>query len=392
MTRSRIHARPHMATRTPACAAGGPTRWLVWLLLACAMAAGVSLASSCSSGSEHAATSSPGVAKWVDEAVSFPADGMVIYATYRHPVPVTAAFPAALLIAGSGPTDRNGNTAAAPGAIDTLKTVADWLSDDGVASLRYDKLGSGATGLGPYAAAPATIGLAPFEDEASAALAFLARQPGVDPARLAVFGHSEGALFTLLLATGAAGPAPKIKALGLLEPLSVRYLDVISAQIEAQIRTAEQSKTLLPAAGAALEGDLAAAVAAVRKGSALPPDLPNVLASLFNANTVLFLSQADRYDPAQLAAQLPPHTPVLVTCSNADTQVTCGEVNHLADGLAKASADTDFVHLTGVDHVLKEDPTGSPANYTNPLPFSAQLKAALAAFVKQHLQSQGSPH
>ena len=41
--------------------------------------------------------------------------------------------------------------------------------------------------------------------------------------------------------------------------------------------------------------------------------------------------------------------------------------------------------LTGVDHLLKQDPTGSAANYTEPLPFSPQLQRALRSFVQQNL-------
>jgi len=65
--------------------------------------------------------------------------------------------------------------------------------------------------------------------------------------------------------------------------------------------------------------------------------------------------------------------------------VTCGEVRHLLAGLARAQAATDFVQLAGVDHVLKQDPTGSAASYTKPLPFSSQLQQAMRAFVAQHL-------
>ena len=75
----------------------------------------------------------------------------------------------------------------------------------------------------------------------------------------------------------------------------------------------------------------------------------------------------------------------MATCSTADRQVTCGEVRHLLAGLAAGHADTDFVRLAGVDHVLKQDPTGSAAGYTKPLPFSSQLQQALRAFVEQHL-------
>jgi uncharacterized protein len=97
------------------------------------------------------------------------------------------------------------------------------------------------------------------------------------------------------------------------------------------------------------------------------------------------LSQADRYAPASLAATVPAGTPVLITCSNADTPVSCGEVQQLRDGLAKAPAKTDFVQLYDVDHVLKVDPTGSAANYPKALPFSPQLQSALRGFVQQNV-------
>ncbi|HEX4701496.1 MAG TPA: hypothetical protein VH352_05150, partial [Pseudonocardiaceae bacterium] len=106
------------------------------LLAGCGSTAGTALPASPSTG-------------WVDESVTFPASGVTIDATFRHATGTTSALPAALLIAGSGPTDRNGNSTQVTGRIDTLRTLAGWLSDDGVASLRYDKLGSGQTGLGP---------------------------------------------------------------------------------------------------------------------------------------------------------------------------------------------------------------------------------------------------
>jgi uncharacterized protein len=328
---------------------------------------------------------------WVDQPVSFQAGGLTVYATYRHPATGTSRRSAVLLIAGSGPTDRNGNSALLPAPIGTLQAIAGWLSADGVASLRYDKLGSGQTGLGPYASRPAAIGIGPFEQEAAAALRFLARQPGVDPARLGVIGHSEGALFALLLADGTdprgsgSGPLPSVHALGLLEPLSERYLDVIADQVGAQAAAAQHAGQVTAGQASSLTRAFAAGVAQLRATGTVPPGLPAELSSVLNPANALFLAQADRYDPAQLAARLAPGLPVLVTCSTADLQVTCGEVRHLRAGLARAPADVDFVRLTGADHVLKQDPTGSAAGYTKPLPFSPQLQQVLRAFVEQHL-------
>lgn len=359
--------------------------------------AGLGLLSACGQAGPVAttspATSAPATSStaWVDQPVSFQAGGLTVYATYRHPAAAAGRRPAVLLIAGSGPTDRNGNSPLLPGPVGTLQAIAGWLSADGVASLRYDKLGSGRTGLGPYAGRPAAIGIVPFEQEAAAALRFLARQPGVDPARLGVIGHSEGALFALLLADGTdprgsgSGPLPPVHAVGLFEPLSQRYLDVIADQVDAQAAAAQQAGLITPAQASSLRHAFAAAAAQLRATGTVPAGLPDGLSSILSPANALFLSQADRYDPAQLAGRLSPGLPVIVTCSNADRQVTCGEVRQLLAGLAAARADTDFVMLAGADHVLKQDPSGSASGYTQPLPFSPQLQQALRTFVQQHL-------
>ncbi len=309
---------------------------------------------------------------------------MTIHATFRHPKNDTEVVPGVLLIAGSGPTDRNGNSTLEPGPVDTLKTLADWLSEDGFASLRYDKLGSGQTGLGPYAANPDSIGLSVFEQESRSALEYLAHERDVNDRELGVFGHSEGALFALLLATGHDGTAPAIHALGLLEPLSQRYLDLISDQVDASLNSQVKSGAITKSLEKTVESDLESAVTQLRATGTVKADLPYGLANLLNPADALFLSQADKFDPAVLAGEVTRGTPVLLTCSNDDVQVTCGEVNRVAQGL-NSSVHLDFVHLVGVDHVLKVDDSLSGSNYTKALPFSPQLKAAIRAYVATYL-------
>ena len=62
------------------------------------------------------------------------------------------------------------------------------------------------------------VGLGTYEQESVAALNFLAGQRQIDRARLAVFGHSEGGMYALLLASGLAGPAPKFPGVTLVDP------------------------------------------------------------------------------------------------------------------------------------------------------------------------------
>jgi uncharacterized protein len=357
-------------------------RYRITTTIVCAVAGMLCAACGSTTRAAHSATANN---RWVDQPVTFAAGGVAIYGTYRHPAGADASVPAAVLIGGSGPTDRNGNSAEIPGSIDTLKTVADWLSADGVASLRYDKLGTGQTGLGPYTSDPSSIGIMPYETEAAAALGFLARQRYVDRTRLAVIGHSEGALFALLLAARLARAAPAVHAIGLLEPLSVRYLGLLATQARTRLDVARSAGRITATQQVRLKQQLAAAMNSLRTGGGIPAGVPAAVGALFPPSSRRFLSQADRYDPAVVAAQLSPRIPALVTCSNADIQVSCGQVQRVIAALTRAGASTDVVRLKGVDHVLKEDASRTGTKYGEPLLFSRHLQRSLRAFVAQHL-------
>ncbi|NJC73574.1 alpha/beta hydrolase [Planosporangium thailandense] len=102
-------------------------------------------------------------------------------------------FPAVLLITGSGPLDRNADHRRLP--IGVSRQLADAFAARGVASLRYDKRGVGES-TGTFLAAGLTDNIA----DARAALAALAGRPEIDPDRLFVIGHSEGAVIATALA------------------------------------------------------------------------------------------------------------------------------------------------------------------------------------------------
>jgi acetyl esterase/lipase len=319
---------------------------------------------------------------WVAQPVTFKTGGVTIHGTYTHPGNAAAdTLPAALLIAAYGSnTDRNDNGPAQPDR-NTYEAVANWLSADGVASLRYDKLGSGQTGWGRYAAHPEQAGLATYEQEAAAALTFLAGQRQVDRTRLAVFGHSEGGIYALLLASGLAGPAPKVRAVVLLEPVPLRFLDLVEQSTIASIQS-----NYTGAQARSMEQGLSRMIASLRRSGTLPPGMqPGVgLAQIFQ-RPLGEAAQIDRYDPAAVAAKLVANTPVLLTCSNTDTTISCTQEDHLAAGLRQARAKLDYVHLDGVDHFLKEDITGSAADFNESLPFSARLRTALKTFLASNL-------
>ena len=301
--------------------------------------------------------------QWVEDEVSFTADALTIHGTYRHQKDA-APGPSALLISESGPTDRNGDNAVV-GPIGNMRQLAAALSDRGVASLRYDKVGTGKTGFGPFGLRKADIGSAVYISGAKAAARFLADRSGTDKARISVYGIGEGAVHAMSLGSDAAPGAPAIHSLGLLQPLSGRYLDIITNRVRTDA-SPETLKTWL------------AAVDEVRtKGTV--PQLPEGLGAILNPGNAKAIVEADKIDPVALAAEIPDGTPVLVTCSETDRQAMCDTMRPLIDAL-KHTALT-VVELKGVNHVLRDDPTDSIANLAKQGPLSPQVITALDGFV-----------
>ena len=302
--------------------------------------------------------------QWVEDEVSFDADGLTIHGTYRHQKDA-APGPAALLISESGNTDRNGDNIVV-GKIGNMRQLAQLLSDRGVASLRYDKVGTGKTGLGPYQQRPTDVGSSVYTTGAHAAAGFLAGQASTDKGRLSVYAVGEGAVHAITLASDTSPGAPKIHSLGLLQPLSGRYLDIITNRVRSDA-SPETLNTWL------------AAVDEVRTKGTVPKDLPEGLGAILNPGNAKAIEEADKIDPVALAAKIPAGTPILLTCSNTDRQALCNTMKPLIDAL-KHTALT-VVELKGVNHVLRDDPTDSIANLAKDAPLSPQVVTALDGFV-----------
>lgn len=315
------------------------------------------LVSACSSNAKQAPS-------WVEDEVSFDANGLTIHGTYRHQKDAVAG-PAALLISESGNTDRNGDNIVV-GKIGNMRQLAESLSDRGDASLRYDKVGTGRTGLGPYQQRPADVGSAVYTTGAKAAARFLADQPGTDKSRLSVYAIGEGTIHAMSLASDTSPDAPKIHSLGLLQPLSARYLDIITNRVRSDA-SPETLNTWL------------AAVDEVRTKGTVPKNLPEGLGAILNPGNVKAIEEADKIDPVALAAKIPAGTPVLLTCSDTDRQAPCDTMAPLIDALEHTAL--TVVSLKGVNHVLRDDPTDSIANLAKDAPLSPQLLTALDRFV-----------
>ncbi len=134
-------------------------------------------------------------------------------------------FPAVVLVQGSGTLDRDETIFGHK----PMLVLADHLTRQGIAVLRYDKRGiKGSTGNYDQAL---TID---FAEDAEAALGFLASEPGIDPSRLGLLGHSEGGIIVPMVAARSSLPT----FLVLLASPAVTGEELTRAQSEALAKAA----------------------------------------------------------------------------------------------------------------------------------------------------------
>ena len=277
------------------------------------------------------------LASFHEQEVTFMWRSDVLYGSLRLPERSGGPVPGVLIIAGSGPTDRDGNSPLASGRIDNLKHFAEVLAEAGVASLRYDKIYSGKTG--PVSR---TVSFEDYLEPAAAAYAYLRSRPEIDPERLMILGHSEGALIALVLAEQRKPEG--LRGLILAAPLSEPYLKTMRDQLSRKI-PAEQ---LAVVDQVLLELRTEGTVLSFEK---LSPGLQR----LFHPANNRFLASVAPYDPAQLASMLSPHLPVLVLSALKDVQVTPPMVDHLMQGFFRAgNTRVRLVQVPDANHVFRE--------------------------------------
>ena len=132
----------------------------------------------------------------VSDEVTFTAGGRIIPGTLTRPRTATGPATALLLMAGSGPTDRDWNSPLLQGKNGSAKQLAEALAGQGLVVLRFDKAFSGKNGGLPLA----ELTLDTYRTEAQAALALLRSRPEVDRNRIFIAGHSEGSMHVTRLA------------------------------------------------------------------------------------------------------------------------------------------------------------------------------------------------
>lgn len=323
-------------------------------LVAAVLAAGITPAAAVLAAGSHGSTA------WLparDEQVSFVVEGTTTYGTLHVPARWRGErLPAALLLPGSGPTDRDGNQ---PPSLtpNTIRDLAGTLDRDRVVTLRFDKYGTGRTGLGAWAGRPQDIDYPAFVRQAAAARDHLQRRAEVARDRVALAGHSEGAMTALVLAAHAP-PRQRAAALIMLQPQALRLLDVLAMQLHDQIRQLVDAGGLTEQEAEIIDRAIDVAVADLRGGrpvdtTTMPAPLAALFQSLAGPNR-RFVTTDDAVSPPDVARRLPP-MPVLLTCGELDPQVPC----HMTDQLASVVGHR--VVLPGAGHAMvTADGTFSP--------------------------------
>jgi uncharacterized protein len=230
---------------------------------------------------------------------------------------------AVLLVAGSGPTDRDGNNPLLPAPIDNMKRLAQALAARGIASLRYDKRGVAASvypGISEE-----VLRFEHLVDDAVLLAEFLSRDPRI--AHVVLVGHSEGALIAALAAEDANAQA---------------LVSIAGAGSRASALMRRQIQGHLPA-------DLAtpalATLDALERQEAVA-DVPDALVLLFRPTVQPYLMSWFRYDPSEVIGAL--QLPVLLVHGSADVQVDVADARSLQ--ASKPGARLEIVE--GMDHLL----------------------------------------
>lgn len=282
---------------------------------------------------EHPDYSAPAGAPYAAIEVRVPGpDSVTLAGTLTVPSGASARrrVPAVITISGSGPQDRDEAIPAVRG-YRPFREVADALGRRGIAVLRLDDRGThGSTGSFALATT------ADFAADVRAALAWLRARPEIDPARIALLGHSEGALVAPMVAVTDR----RLRGLVLLAAPAWdghRVLDF-------QVRDALARDTAL--APAARDSAFARARAQRDSAAALSPWLRFFVA----------------HDPAATARRV--RVPVLIQQGETDRQVSPAQADELAAAFrAGGNRDVTTRRYPATNHLFLADDDGSPAGY-----------------------------
>ncbi len=277
--------------------------------------------------------------------------------------PEGASIATAVIIPGSGPTDRNGNSSLGM-TNGTIRQLAEGLAEKGISTVRIDKRGVGASISAMHAEADTR-----FEhmvDDAKAWATQTARTQNLPCVWL--IGHSEGAL----VAQAAAKDNDTVCGLVLLSGVGRK----------AAVALAEQLGPNLPEP---LRTQALETITELDQGR-LAPNAPPQLVLMFRPSVQPYLISWFKYDPAQLAAEYT--RPMFIGQGTTDIQSTVAD----AQALSTAQPNATLKLWEGINHIWAEAPAERAANiatYINPqTTIAPQVAEDVAVFISHHTSVQ----
>lgn len=286
--------------------------------------------------------------------------------------------PAAVVISGSGPQDRDGTVAAHP----LYLVLADHLTRQGIAVLRFDERGVGASG-GTFAEATSED----FARDAAAALRYLRARPEIAASEVGLIGHSEGALVAprAALDTGEAAflvllAGPGVRGDTLLARQNALIFGAMGMSAEgaaayearmlpalARLQAVPPTQPLPDSLRAALRADFQAAAEAMTPAdravygptdsTALALTLDQLAGQLATPWMRYFLA----YDPAPALRRV--EAPTLALFGAKDLQVPPAQNAEAVRQALTRSQDATVRTLPGLNHLFQTAQTGSPSEY-----------------------------
>jgi uncharacterized protein len=276
-----------------------------------------------------------------------------ISGTLTIPGDHTGKIPVALIIAGSGPTDRNGNNPMMRN--ESLKLLAHGLASNNIASLRFDKRGIGESRI--TGKTEADLRFEDYINDARSWIDTLKKDPRFT--KVIVAGHSEGSLIGMVAAHKKADGFISIAGAG-------RSADkILKEQLAAQPAMVKDSS--YPIIDSLVMGKTVA-------------HTPKMLFALFRPSVQPYLISWFRYDPQTEIKKLT--VPVLILQGTNDLQVTVDDANLLAKALPKAQ----LVLIKNMNHVFRiveGDRKANLATYITADPISQELITTIAIFVNR---------
>lgn len=275
--------------------------------------------------------------------------------TLTIPKNISCKIPVVLIIAGSGPTDRNCNSALGF-KTDAFKYLAEGLGKAGIASLRYDK-----RGIGQSTSSQKEIDTK-FTDMSDDAGAIIVKLQEDDRfSKVIVLGHSEGSLVGMVACYTGEGIGGFISVSGAGRPADA----IITEQMKSQPPSVQQEfKTI---------------VDSLKKGKTTPKVDP-MLYAIARPSIQPYLMTWLPIDPVRVIKKL--KLPILIIQGNTDLQVTVAD----AELLKKAKSEATLKIIDGMNHVLKQAPADRQLNmatYNDPsLPLKPELVTNVVDFIK----------